>query len=71
MLHRMAAPTFTVTATDGKARCGVLQTRNHGDIVTPAALVYTRRGAPLNLTPDMVAQLQPSAKAFQICVMHL
>ncbi len=63
-------PSFSIAATDGKARAGVISTR-HGSIETPAALLYTRRGNPQNLTPDMVARLQPQPQAYQLDAMQL
>ncbi|KAL4857432.1 Queuine tRNA-ribosyltransferase accessory subunit 2 [Chlorella vulgaris] len=48
---------FTIDRIDGGARCGVLSTPS-GKIVTPDFLVYTHRGSPLNLTPDMLETLK-------------
>ncbi len=61
---------FLITAKDGKARCGTLTTR-HGPIQTPAVLLYTRRGGPLSLTPDMIAKLEPQPHAAMVCTMQL
>lgn len=61
-------PMFTIKAHDGAARVGVLATPS-GSIETPAWLVYTRRGGALNLTPDMLAMLQP--QGVQLDVLHL
>ena len=47
---------FDVLDKDGSARTGTLLFSN-GQIQTPALLLYTRRGSPLHLTPDMVQQL--------------
>lgn len=59
---------FTLSATEGKARAGQLTTK-HGTIQTPAALIYTRRGGPLSMTPDLIETLQP--QGFQVDVLHL
>ncbi|CAL8467578.1 g7116 [Coccomyxa elongata] len=56
---------FSVSQTDGKARSGTLTARQ-GEVATPAALLYTFRGSPLNLTPDMLESLGPEAR-----IMHL
>eukprot|EP00887_Chlorella_sp_A99_P007224 scaffold2.g7224.t1 len=61
---------FSVTAVDGAARAGTLATA-HGVIATPAMLLPTRRGSPLNMTPDLVAKLQPAAAAVQVDVLQL
>ncbi len=71
--HSMAtsAAHFSVKARDGKARCGVLTTKN-GSVDTPAVLLYTRRGGPLSLTsPDMVAAVTPPVQGVQLSAMHL
>jgi queuine/archaeosine tRNA-ribosyltransferase len=65
-----AAAPFTVQHTDGKARAGVLKTA-HGVLLTPASMVYTRRGNPVNLTPDMIQRLQPQPAGFQVNIMSL
>jgi queuine tRNA-ribosyltransferase len=44
---------FTVTATDGAARAGVLQT-SHGDIPTPAFMPVGTKGSVKSLHPDEV-----------------
>lgn len=56
---------FSVSQTDGKARTGTLTARQ-GEVATPAALLYTFRGSPLNLTPDLLESLGPEAR-----MMHL
>ena len=62
---------FTIQAQEGLARAGVLLTR-HGGIATPAALLFTRRGGALHLTPDMLERLRPhGAQALQINAMQL
>lgn len=43
-------------STDGKARTGALSSA-HGDISTPAPLLYSFRGSPLNTTPDILNEL--------------
>lgn len=59
---------FSIKAEDGAARAGVLSTP-HGNIETPAWLVYTRRGGALHLTPDLLEGLRP--QAVQLDVLHL
>jgi len=53
---------FTITATDGLARCGTFFTR-HAQLSTPAPLIYTRRGGALYLTPDLLSRLRDRAAA--------
>ncbi|GLC56679.1 hypothetical protein PLESTB_001133900 [Pleodorina starrii] len=61
---------FSVRARDGKARCGILTTKN-GSIETPAVLLYTRRGGPLSLTsPDMLAAVTPPVQGVQLDAMQ-
>ncbi|GLI59310.1 hypothetical protein VaNZ11_001164 [Volvox africanus] len=70
--HSMAttATHFSVKARDDKARCGILSTRN-GVVETPAVLLYTRRGGPLNLTsPDMLAAVTPPVQGVQLSAMQ-
>lgn len=68
---RMTGPTFNVRAKDGHARVGQLVTK-HGSIPTPTALIYTRRGGPMGLTPDLLEKLQPTfgvqIDVLQLCV---
>ena len=59
------ASMLSVSQTDGKARTGTLTARQ-GEVATPAALLYTFRGSPLNLTPDLLESLGPEAR-----MMHL
>ena len=66
-----AAPTFAIMAKDGRARVGKLVTRSGQVVDTPAILIYTRRGGPLSLTPDMLDKLKPAPQAFQLSTMHL
>ena len=47
---------FEVQKTDGRARAGALSSV-HGDISTPAPLLYSFRGSPLNATPDIMEDL--------------
>ena len=54
---------FSVTAESGGARCGVLRVAGGASLHTPALLVYTRGGAPVHLTHDMLATLPPEARA--------
>jgi queuine/archaeosine tRNA-ribosyltransferase len=63
-------PPFQLSATDGKARAAVLQTAR-GPINTPAPLLVTKRGAPQNLTPDLIEELRPAAQGFQLAVAQL
>ena len=62
-------PMFSISITDGQARCGVLSTPG-GTIDTPALLVYTHRGSPLNLTADLLEKL-PDVQGLQLDVLHL
>jgi queuine/archaeosine tRNA-ribosyltransferase len=61
---------FTIGATEGAARVGTLLTRQ-GAIRTPTALIYTRRGGCMYLTPDMMEKLRPAAQGVQINAMQL
>ena len=61
---------FSVQAVEGCARAGTLLTRK-GAIHTPTALIYTRRGGCMYLTPDMIDKLRPQAQGVQINAMHL
>ena len=45
--------TFQIVGNDGSARNGLLR-HAHGRLQTPALLLYTKRGSPLYLTPDMM-----------------
>ena len=54
---------FSVTAESGGARCGELRVAGGAPLSTPALLVYTRGGAPVHLTHDMLATLPPEARA--------
>ena len=48
--------TFTVAATDGQARAGVLRTA-HGDLPTPAFMPVGTKGTVKGLDPDRLAEL--------------
>lgn len=52
---------FDIIDRDGSARTGVIR-HVHGQLQTPALLLYTRRGSPLHLTPDMVQHLGPTGQ---------
>src|SRR5207247_1055983 len=52
-LERTALSAFTVTATDGAARAGVLRTA-HGDIPTPAFMPVGTKASVKSLHPDEV-----------------
>ncbi|KAK9909731.1 hypothetical protein WJX75_006677 [Coccomyxa subellipsoidea] len=56
---------FHVDHTDGKARTGTLTTRQC-EVATPAALLYTFRGSPLSLTPDLLDSLGPEARTLHL-----
>lgn len=62
--------TFSVSASSGGARVGVLATP-HGDIQTPASLLYTRQGSPMHLVPDTVDKLRERGQVLQLNAMHL
>jgi queuine/archaeosine tRNA-ribosyltransferase len=59
------------TAQDGLARCGLLVMKNTSSISTPTAMLYTRRGGCLFLTPDNMDKLRPDAQMVQINAMQL
>ncbi|KAI8476810.1 MAG: tRNA-guanine(15) transglycosylase-like protein [Monoraphidium minutum] len=60
---------FSLHAESACARAGTLITRR-GPISTPTALLYTRRGGCLYLTPDMMEKLRPQAQGLQINAMQ-
>lgn len=64
---------FAIDANSGGARAGVLSIPSRGlALATPALLVYTRKGLPLNLMPDLLAELKDEgALALQLNTMHL
>lgn len=64
----LARMDLACSRTEGKARTGQVAT-GHGPLATPGALVYTRRGGPLNLTPDMLIKHQPAG--VQVDVLQL
>lgn len=61
---------FSLQAESAAARAGTLITRR-GAISTPTALLYTRRGGCMYLTPDMMDKLRPQAQGIQINAMQL
>lgn len=61
---------FSLQAESAAARAGTLITRR-GAISTPTALIYTRRGGCMYLTPDMMDKLRPQAQGIQINAMQL
>lgn len=68
----MRAGSLQRNSLDGAARSGTL-TLQHGTFELPGALIYTRRGGALNLTPDVLSTLgtagdQIYADASQLCV---
>ena len=52
---------FTVQHTDGSARAGLLNGRP-----TPAHILYTYRGLPYSLTPDLMDALGPAAETLHL-----
>lgn len=54
--------TFEVTHTSGGARRGLLRLPGGLVVETPCLLGHTQRGAPLHLTPDILASLPSEAK---------
>lgn len=56
---------FSIQREDGMARTGVIRL-NGRQIETPALLLYTKRGSPLYLTPDVLETLGPAAQCFLI-----
>ncbi len=61
---------FRVQNTDGKARAGALSSA-HGNISTPAPLLYSFRGSPLNATPDIMNELGGEAMALHVTATEL
>ena len=61
----MASNAMELAAKAGKARTGMLR-MGTAELNFPAALVYTRRGGAVNLTPDVLATLGSSAD--HLCV---
>lgn len=61
---------FAIRSSSGGARLGVLTTP-HGDIQTPASLLYTRQGSPMHLVPDTVDKLRERGQVLQLNAMHL
>lgn len=62
--------TLQAAAEGAGARAGTLLTAR-GALRTPTALVYTRRGGSMHLTPDMLEKLRPAAQGVQINAMQL
>ena len=64
---------FTVRSSDEEtdARAGCLATPSGRSIDTPGLLIYTRRGGPVNMTPDLLYELIPQAQGVQLDVLHL
>ena len=56
---------FVVHHTSDKARAGVLQSA-HGAVPTPAPLLYSFRGSPLNATPDIMDGLGAEPRALHM-----
>jgi hypothetical protein len=67
-----APPTvsFSVLQAEGRARTGQLTTAA-GVISTPASLLYTRRGAVMSMTPDVIEKLESRPQGVQIDVLQL
>lgn len=61
---------FHIQHTDEKARAGSLHSA-HGEIATPAPLLYSFRGSPLNATPDLVDELADGLKALHVTAAEL
>lgn len=61
---------FNITASEGNARAGQLATAS-GPLATPALLAYTHRGGMLNLTPDLLENLQPELQGVAVDVLQL
>ena len=57
--------TFVVQHKSDKARAGVLSS-THGDVSTPAPLLYSFRGSPLNATPDIMDGLAAEPRALHV-----
>ncbi len=57
--------TFEINQTEKSARTGILR-HARGQLETPGLLVFTMRGSPLFLTPDMMAELGPEGQNFVI-----
>ena len=61
---------FEIAKRDGAARAGVLK-HSRGQLQTPALLLYTKRGSPMYLTPDMIHQLGPGGQSYIVDVTKL
>lgn len=64
------AMSFSISSTEGQARCGRLSCSN-GAIDTPGLLLYTHRGGAFNLTPDLLQKLKPELQGLQLDALHL
>lgn len=60
---------FELSASDGSARAGSLHLSGQ-TLALPAMLLYSKRGSPLNLTPDVARPFGPGKHidATQLCV---
>ncbi len=65
-----AVEMFSIQQTDGIARAGTL-TSAHGNISTPAPLLHSFRGSPLNCTPDIMDSLDGEIKALNVTATDL
>ncbi len=65
-----AAEMFSIQQTKGTARAGTL-TAAHGNISTPAPLLHSFRGSPLNCTPDIMNNLDGETKALNVTATDL
>jgi hypothetical protein len=54
-------PCFTLQHTDGSARAGLLNGNP-----TPAPILYTFRGLPFSMTPDLLDDLGPAAQSLHL-----
>jgi len=59
-----------VNAAGAKPRAGTMALP-HGTLRTPGALLYTRRGQAVGMTPDTVAKLAGHAAGVQVDAMQL
>mmetsp|Transcript_5562 Transcript_5562/g.15935 ORF Transcript_5562/g.15935 Transcript_5562/m.15935 type:complete len:538 (-) Transcript_5562:1373-2986(-) len=68
-LNNSGANIFRVLKTDAAARTGSLRLPGHAPLITPAVLVYTRKGNAPNMSPDLVEQL-PKGGAVVLDAFH-
>ena len=66
-----SASLFRVLKSDGAARVGRLALPMHAPIETPAMLLYTQKGSPISVSPDLIAQLPPGAAGVSVDALHL